>query len=138
MNRYGSIRFAHGHARVPTTSFVILLMGNSKLNHLAMHAPIQAGHRRKHAHLIIYKHICGPAAGVTPAQRHRTNLRMIPFYVRDSGDDGYLLQQRTDGPLTVDLQDCCFVRLLQPTTSAVSAFPEDDVRSSRVNGALCA
>jgi len=34
MNRYGHIRFAHVHERVSTQSFVVLMIGNSKSNHL--------------------------------------------------------------------------------------------------------
>jgi len=33
-NHYGYIRFAHVHERVSTKSFVILIIGNSKSNHL--------------------------------------------------------------------------------------------------------
>jgi len=34
MNRYAKIRVAHAHERVSTQSFVILILGNSKSNHL--------------------------------------------------------------------------------------------------------
>ena len=34
MNRYGQIRLAHVHERVLTTSFVVLIVGNSKSFHL--------------------------------------------------------------------------------------------------------
>jgi len=34
MNRYGLIRFAHVHERVSTKSFVVLIIGNAKSNHL--------------------------------------------------------------------------------------------------------
>jgi len=34
MNRYGYIRVAHIHERVSTRSFVVLIRGNSKSNHL--------------------------------------------------------------------------------------------------------
>ena len=33
INRYGSIRVAHVHKRVSTTSFVVLILGNSESNH---------------------------------------------------------------------------------------------------------
>ena len=33
-NRYGYIRFAHAHERVSSKSFVVLIVGNSKSNHL--------------------------------------------------------------------------------------------------------
>jgi len=34
INRYGLIRSAHVHERVPTKSFVVLIIGNSESNHL--------------------------------------------------------------------------------------------------------
>jgi len=36
INRYGQIHFAHVHERVSTKSFVVLIIGNSKSNHLGV------------------------------------------------------------------------------------------------------
>ena len=36
MNRYGQIRFAQVPKRVSTKSFVVLIIGNSKSNHLGL------------------------------------------------------------------------------------------------------
>ena len=40
MNRYGYILFARVHERVPTKSFVVLIMGNSESNHLGAQGTI--------------------------------------------------------------------------------------------------
>ena len=34
INRHGQIRFAHVHERVLTKRFIVLIIGNSKSNHL--------------------------------------------------------------------------------------------------------
>jgi len=52
MNRCGYIRFAHVHKRVSTNSFVVLIIGNSKSNHLGaqdtfnMEGSMKGGYQR--------------------------------------------------------------------------------------------
>ena len=41
MNRYGKIHFAHVHERISTASFVVLIGGNSKSNHLGARGAVK-------------------------------------------------------------------------------------------------
>jgi len=43
MNRYGYIRFAHVHERVSTKSLVVLIIGNSKSDHLGAQGTFNLG-----------------------------------------------------------------------------------------------
>jgi len=54
MNRYGYIRFAHGPERVLTKGFVVLIIGNSKSNHLGAQ-----GYPKPYTQLVNPRPTCG-------------------------------------------------------------------------------
>jgi len=64
INRYGSIRFAHVHERVSTTSFVVLILGNSESNHLGAQGTFQ-GPVQPPVQGPVHGHLQGPVLACT-------------------------------------------------------------------------